>query len=101
MLKFKSYQGDIMKGYKIQEDRQAYLFKKSKEKWKAKALSRQEKIKTMEITIRDLRISRDKWKEKAVNSSQKIAEEKAILKEKEVEIASLKKTLNLKEKSSL
>ncbi len=61
-----------------------YLFKDGREKWKERALSKQKKLRTMEIKVRDLSLSRDKWKEKAL-------ELEASLKEKEEELEEVKK----------
>ncbi|MDJ0573665.1 MAG: hypothetical protein QNJ65_00680 [Xenococcaceae cyanobacterium MO_234.B1] len=73
-----------MKGYKSSETRLVYLFKDGREKWKERALSKQKKLRTMEIKVRDLSLSRDKWKEKAL-------ELEASLKEKEEELEEVKK----------
>ena len=75
---------NLMKGYKSSETRLLYLFKDGREKWKEKALSRQKKLRALEIQVRDISLSREKWKEKAV-------ELEASLKEKESEIEELKK----------
>ena len=73
-----------MKGYKSSETRLLYLFKDGREKWKERALSKQKKLRAMEIKVRDISLSREKWKEKAL-------ELEASLKEKQSEIESLKK----------
>ena len=73
-----------MKGYKSSETRLVKIFKDGREKWKRRALSKQKKLRAMEIKVRDLSLSREKWKEKA----QKL---EAGLKEKEEEIEELKK----------
>ncbi len=75
-----------MKGYKSSETRLVYLFKDGREKWKERALSKQQKLRAMETKVRDLTLSRDKWKEKAL-------ELEANLKEKEEEIEKLKKKI--------
>ncbi len=77
-----------MKGYQSSETRLVYLFKDGREKWKERALSKQKKLRAMEIKVRDLSLSRDKWKEKAL-------ELEAGLKEKEEELEELKKKANL------
>ena len=74
-----------MKGYKSSETRLVKIFKDGREKWKRRALSKQKKLRAMEIKVRDLSLSREKWKEKA----QKL---EAGLKEKEEEIEELKNT---------
>ena len=73
-----------MKGYKSSETRLLYLFKDGREKWKERALSKQKKLRAMEIKVRDISLSREKWKEKAL-------ELEASLKEKQFIIESLKK----------
>ncbi len=75
-----------MKGYKSSETRLVYLFKNAREKWKERALSKQQKLRAMETKVRDLYSSREKWKEKAL-------ELEASLKQKEKEIEELKKKL--------
>ena len=75
-----------MKGYKSSETRLVYLFKNGREKWKERALSKQQKLRAMETKVRDLSSSRDKWKEKAL-------ELEASLKEKEKAIEELKKKI--------
>ena len=77
-----------MKGYQSSETRLVYLFKDGREKWKERALSKQKKLRAMEIKVRVLSLSRDKWKEKAL-------ELEAGLKEKEEELEELKKKANL------
>ncbi len=75
-----------MKGYKSSETRLVYLFKDGREKWKERALSKQKKLRAMEIKVRHLSLSRDKWKEKAL-------ELEAGLKEKQFIIEELKKKI--------
>ena len=75
-----------MKGYQSSETRLVYLFKDGREKWKERALSKQKKLRAMEIKVRDMSLSRDKWKEKA----QKL---EADLKEKQFIIEELKKKI--------
>ncbi len=75
-----------MKGYKSNETRLVYLFKDGREKWKQRALSKQKKLRAMDIKVRDLALSREKWKEKAKQLE-------AILQEKELEIEELKKKI--------
>ena len=73
-----------MKGYKSNETRLVYLFKDGREKWKERALSKQKKLRAMEIKVRDISLSREKWKEKALKLE-------ASLKQKEFIIEELKK----------
>ena len=75
-----------MKGYKSSETRLVYLFKDGREKWKERALSKQQKLRAREIKVRALTLSRDKWKEKTL-------ELEASLKEKQEEIEELKKKI--------
>ncbi len=79
-----------MKVYKSNETRLVYLFKEGREKWKERALSKQKKLRAMEIKVRDLALSREKWKEKAKQLE-------ASLQEKELEIEEFKKKLANKE----
>ena len=88
-----------MKGYKVEDSRLAYLFKNDKEKWKQKALLRQEEKRKMEITIRDLRKSRAMWRERAETKDETIVELEAQLAAKDAEIAALKKKLVPAQKS--
>ena len=73
-----------MKGYKTTDTRLANLFKDAREKWRKRALSKQKKLRAMEIKVRDISLSREKWKEKALKME-------ASLKEKEFIIEELKK----------
>ncbi|MDJ0578271.1 MAG: hypothetical protein QNJ65_24345 [Xenococcaceae cyanobacterium MO_234.B1] len=73
-----------MKGYKSNETSLVYLFKEGREKWKERALSKQKKLRAMEIKVRDLALSREKWKKKAKQLE-------ASLQKKELEIEELKK----------
>ncbi len=73
-----------MKGYKTTDTRLVNLFKDAREKWRKRALSKQKKLRAMDIKVRDLSLSREKWKEKAKQLE-------ASLKEKELEIQELKK----------
>ena len=73
-----------MKGYKTTDTRLVNLFKDAREKWKQRALSKQKKLRAMDIKVRDLSLSREKWKGEALKL-------KASLKEKELEIEELKK----------
>ena len=75
-----------MKGYKSSENRLVYLFKEGREKWKERALSKQKKLRAMDIKVRDLALSREKWKEKAVQLE-------ASLQQKELEREELKKKI--------
>ena len=43
-----------MKGYKSSENRLVKLFKEGREKWKQRALSKQKKLRAMDIKVRDI-----------------------------------------------
>ncbi|MGK7877771.1 MAG: hypothetical protein AB4426_32040 [Xenococcaceae cyanobacterium] len=75
-----------MKGYKTADNRLANLFKVAREKWKKRALSKQKKLRALEIKVRDLSLSRERWKEKAL-------ELEANLREKEEELEEFKKKI--------
>ncbi len=75
-----------MKGYKSSEPRLVYLFKEGREKWRERALSKQKKLRSMDVKVRDLSLSRKKWKAKALKLE-------TSLKEKEAEIEELKKKI--------
>ena len=79
-----------MKGYKSSENRLIKLFKEGREKWKQRALSKQKKLRSMDIKVRDISLSREKWKEKAQQLE-------ASLKEKEAQIEELKKKITNRE----
>jgi len=51
--------------YKISVHRLANYFKKSRDKWKKRAVEKQQKIRALLVKNRDLSNSRDKWKQKA------------------------------------
>ncbi|WP_144873094.1 hypothetical protein, partial [Hyella patelloides] len=70
-----------MKGYKSSETRLVYLFKDGREKWKERALSKQKKLRAMEIKVRDLSLSRDKWQEKALELEAGLKEKQFIIEE--------------------
>ncbi len=54
-----------MKTLKSSPKRLISIFKRSRDKWKARSLEKQNKVRRLEITVRDLSNSRDNWKEKA------------------------------------
>jgi hypothetical protein len=55
----------VMKIFKTAADRLVRYFEKSRDAWKARALQKQQQIRSLEIRVRDLSISRDYWKKKA------------------------------------
>jgi hypothetical protein len=79
-----------MKGYKSSETRLVYLFKDGREKWKERALSKQKKLRAMEIKVRDISLSREKWKEKALELEASLKEKQFIIEELKKKIAKLK-----------
>lgn len=54
-----------MQGYKSTAERLARIFKRSRDTWKARAAEKQQKLRALEIKVRDLSASRDYWKRKA------------------------------------
>ena len=63
-----------MAAYKSSGSRLQRLFKEGRDKWKAKAQERQEKLRGKEVKIRDLSESREKWKEKAKELALRVKE---------------------------
>ena len=58
--------GDIvMKIFKTATNRLIRYFEKSRDAWKARALQKQQQLRSLEIRVRDLSVSRDYWKKKA------------------------------------
>lgn len=54
-----------MTEYKSSPSRLARLFHSGRERWKQRALEKQQQMRALEVTVRDLRTSRDQWKERA------------------------------------
>lgn len=54
-----------MKIFKTATNRLVRYFEKSRDAWKARALQKQQQLRSLEITVRDLSVSRDYWKKKA------------------------------------
>ncbi len=71
------------------KNRLLYKEKKSKKKWKDRALSYQKRIIALNTSVRDMIFSRDKWKIKTKKYQN-------LLKEKDAEIKRLKQELYLK-----
>ena len=69
-----------MKGFKSEDSRLVRLFQASREQWKQRAAEKQQKLRAMEIKVRDLSASREQWKARA-----KVAEEQQRELEKELE----------------
>ena len=57
--------GLVMKIFKTAADRLVRYFEESRDAWKARALQKQQQVRSLEIRVRDLSISRDYWKKKA------------------------------------
>jgi hypothetical protein len=51
-----------MKGYRCSPTRLARFFQRSRDKWKARAEQYHQKVRALQITVRDLKKSRDYWK---------------------------------------
>lgn len=81
-----------MKNTKTDNDRRLYKEKKSKIKWKERALSYQNRLRKNRISLRDMTFSRDKWQIRAIKAEN-------LLKEKDAEIKLLKQKLYNLEKT--
>lgn len=57
-----------MESYKSPASRLARLFHSGRERWKQRALEKQKQVRSLEVTVRDLRASRDHWKERGRNA---------------------------------
>ena len=65
-----------MQEFKSPVSRQARLFRKGRALWKQKALDRQQKIRALEIKIRDLSSSRQNWKQRALEAELQLKKQK-------------------------
>ena len=54
-----------MKEFKSSPSRLIRLFQQSRENWKKTAIARQQKLRALEIKVRDLSQSRENWKKRA------------------------------------
>ena len=61
-----------MKELKSSSSRLVRLFKQSRENWKETALERQQKLRALEIKIRDLFLSRENWKKRAMKAEKEL-----------------------------
>ena len=61
-----------MKELKSSSSRLVRLFKQSRENWKETALERQQKLRALEIKIRDLSLSRENWKKRAMKAEKEL-----------------------------
>ena len=69
------YDGKIpMKNYKTPAERLARIFKKGRDMWRIRATEKQNKIRALEIKVRDLSNSRNNWKERAKIAFDKLKE---------------------------
>ncbi len=81
-----------MKNTKTDNARRLSKEKKSKNKWKERALSYQNRLRKNRISLRDMTFSRDKWQIRAIKAEN-------LLKEKDAEIELLKQKLYNLEKN--
>lgn len=51
--------------FKSPSSKLVQFFKTSRDRWKRKALTRQDRIKSLQIRVRDLSESRERWKSRA------------------------------------
>ena len=65
-----------MPEFKTPVSRRARLFRKGRDRWKQKALDRQQKIRALEIKIRDLSSSRQNWKQRALEAELQLKKQK-------------------------
>ena len=64
-----------MKGYKCSPARLARFFLGSRDRWKARAVQYYQKVRALQITVRDLKRSRDHWKKRARQSENQSRQE--------------------------
>jgi hypothetical protein len=63
-----------MSEYKSPDRRLVRLFKRSRDKWRERAKSKQKRIRALETKVRDISKSRDQWRQKAKQAQQELAE---------------------------
>lgn len=61
-----------MERYKTPASRLVRLFHSGRERWKQRALEKQQQVRSLEVNVRDLRSSRDHWKERARKAEAKL-----------------------------
>lgn len=61
-----------MKELKSSSSRLIRLFKQSRENWKETALLRQQKLRALDIKVRDLSLSRENWKKRAMKAEKEL-----------------------------
>jgi hypothetical protein len=76
-----------MKDYKTPVSRLARIFKKSLEKWKARSLEKQKKLRTLEVKVRDIQNSRARWKERAIKAEKENVRLKKELEKEESDLS--------------
>ena len=65
-----------MQEFKSPVSRLARLFQRGRDSWKEKALDRQQKIRALEIKVRDLSVSRENWKQRALAAELQLKKQK-------------------------
>jgi hypothetical protein len=66
-----------MKQLKSSSSRLIRLFKQSRDNWKETAISRQRRLRALEIKIRDLSLSRENWKRRAMKAEKELRNKSA------------------------
>lgn len=61
-----------MNEFKSPVSRLARLFRRSRDNWKEKALDKQERLRALEIKVRDLSLSRENWKKRAMEAENQL-----------------------------
>ncbi|BDA72622.1 hypothetical protein CAL7716_067880 [Calothrix sp. PCC 7716] len=61
-----------MNEFKSPVSRLARLFRLSRDNWKEKALDKQERLRALEIKVRDLSLSRKNWKKRAMEAENQL-----------------------------
>ena len=61
-----------MKEFKSSSSRLIRLFKQGRENWKKTALERQNKLRALEVKVRDLSKSRENWKKRAMEAEKEL-----------------------------
>ncbi|BDA70284.1 hypothetical protein CAL7716_044500 [Calothrix sp. PCC 7716] len=61
-----------MNEFKSPVSRLVRLFKRSRDNWKEKALDKQERLRALEIKVRDLSLSRENWKKRAMEAEKEL-----------------------------
>ncbi|GJD20513.1 hypothetical protein RIVM261_054690 [Rivularia sp. IAM M-261] len=61
-----------MNEFKSPVSRLARLWRRSRDNWKEKALDKQERLRALEIKVRDLSLSRENWKKRAMEAENQL-----------------------------